>query len=201
MGEVRYIFPDPTSTKAQIQLSSLVQAMVSHPKGEHYAIFRFCYSTNAAPHLSVARAVIVERQQYLQFVQLPFADDYRRVFFNSLENVRNHTGELITVHSTIPTDEQREAVSNLVDAMDMSSAGADGGPFFEPEDSYNPAVHRIKDAMYHQFTARVGEPLFPIHPDLVKFFDVPEELREEAKAVGLATAEVLEVKKGEQTVP
>lgn len=70
MGEVRYVFPDPSSTKAQVQLSSLVQAMVAHPKGEHYAIFRFCYSTNADPHLCVARAVIVERQQYLQFVQV-----------------------------------------------------------------------------------------------------------------------------------
>lgn len=79
----------------------------------------------------------------------------------------------------------------------MSTTGVDGGPFFEPEDSYNPAVHRIKDAMYHQFTARVGKPLFPIHPDLVKFFDVPEELRERANEVGKETADVLEVKKGE----
>ncbi|KAL7414516.1 hypothetical protein BDY24DRAFT_385475 [Mrakia frigida] len=201
MGEVRYAWPSPDSAKSQIQLSSLVQAMLGHADGEYYAIFRYCYSNNSSPHLCVAKgAVHYQGQHYLQFVQLPFADDYRRFYFSPLENVVNSKRQLVTTHSTIPTDAQREAISNLVDTMDVSEQGEvdDDGmpqPFFQPTESFNPAVHRIKDAMYHQFTARVGEPLFPMHSDLVKYFDAPEKIRDEIKEAGLKAKEVLEVKK------
>jgi len=54
---------------------------------------------------------------------MPFADDVRKYTFASLENLVSKTGQVITSHPYIPTDEQLAAMDKFVDAMDLMEAG------------------------------------------------------------------------------
>ena len=55
--------------------------------------------------------------------QMPFADDVRKYTFLPLQNLSNRKGERVTTHPYIPTFEQREAMDNFVDAMDLMESG------------------------------------------------------------------------------
>lgn len=54
---------------------------------------------------------------------MPFADDVRHYTFPSLSNLVSRSGEKITKHPYIPTEEQLEAMDDFVDAMDLMEAG------------------------------------------------------------------------------
>lgn len=58
-----------------------------------------------------------------RYSQVPFADDVRKYTFRSLDNFTSKTGERITKHPHIPTEEQLKAMDSFVDAMDLMSAG------------------------------------------------------------------------------
>ncbi len=51
-------------------------------------------------------------------------------------------------------------------------------PWYQPQESYNPAIHRLKDAVYHQaVTADLdADPMPPPHPLLTQYLDTPETL-------------------------
>jgi ATP-dependent DNA helicase 2 subunit 2 len=138
---------------------------------------------------------------------MPFADDTRRYTFASLNKLISKTGEEITKHPYIPTDSQQAAMDNFVDAMDLMAAGdkdeegyahslplltpltnllftiSNRMPWFNPVDSYNPSIHRVKQAMFH--CAVVSDittyPLPPPHPELLKYFNPPKRVRKHAK--------------------
>jgi len=65
---------------------------------------------------------------------MPFADDVRKYTFASLTNLVNKKGEEITEHPYLPTDEQMEAMSNFVDAMDLMDAGEKDEEGYVPRD-------------------------------------------------------------------
>jgi len=54
---------------------------------------------------------------------MPFADDVRKYTFASLENLVSKSGEKITKHPYLPTEEQLEAMDKFIDAMDLMDAG------------------------------------------------------------------------------
>lgn len=54
---------------------------------------------------------------------MPFADDVRKYTFASLERLFNKQGEEVTSHPYLPTEEQKDAMDNLVDAIDLMDAG------------------------------------------------------------------------------
>lgn len=54
---------------------------------------------------------------------MPFADDVRRYTFPSFSTLISKSGERITKHPYIPTEEQLEAMDDFVDAMDLMEAG------------------------------------------------------------------------------
>jgi len=54
---------------------------------------------------------------------MPFADDVRHYTFPSLSTLVSRSGEKVTKHPYIPTEEQLEAMDNFVDAMDLMEAG------------------------------------------------------------------------------
>lgn len=137
---------------------------------------------------------------------MPFADDVRRYTFPSLSTLISRSGETITKHPYIPTEEQLEAMDNFVDAMDLMEAGekdekgcvvkifrsareaqagfsSDRKPWFEPQLSYNPVVHRTKQAQFHCAVVSdiATHPLPPPHPELTMYFDTPKRVRKTAK--------------------
>ncbi len=54
---------------------------------------------------------------------MPFADDIRRYNFPSLEILKDKNGIKKTGHPNLPTAEMMDAMSELVDAGDLSAAG------------------------------------------------------------------------------
>ena len=56
-------------------------------------------------------------------------------------------------------------------------------PWFDPSLSYNPAIHRTKQALFH--SAVVSDltisPLPPPHPELTKYFDPPRRALKRAR--------------------
>lgn len=56
-------------------------------------------------------------------------------------------------------------------------------PWFETNLSYNPAVHRIKQAQFHAavVTDLNKQPVPPPHPETLKYFDPPRRVIKRAK--------------------
>ncbi|KII86366.1 hypothetical protein PLICRDRAFT_700428 [Plicaturopsis crispa FD-325 SS-3] len=185
LGEVQYIWADPASPQQQVALSSIAQAM--HEE-KVMAIARWVSRDGMDPKMGVLAPSLFDKVDCLVWVQMPFADDVRKYTFASLDNVISKKGEVITKHPYIPTESQMEAMDAFVDAMDLMEAGDkdDDGyrqPWFDPRYSYNPAVHRTKQALFHSaVVSDLGtHPLPPPHPKLLKYFNPPKRVLKRAR--------------------
>ena len=58
-------------------------------------------------------------------VPLPFAEDIRSYQFPPLDRVITLSGQTLSKHRFLPSDELNDAMSNYVDAMDLSNYGID----------------------------------------------------------------------------
>ncbi|EPS98095.1 hypothetical protein FOMPIDRAFT_152276 [Fomitopsis schrenkii] len=177
MSEVSYIWADTASPLQQVALSSLVQAM--YEKGA-MAIARWVSRDGAEPKIGVLHPVIFDRVDCLMFVRVPFAEDVRNFPFPSLENLVSKKGEQVTSHPYLPTEEQTMAMEHFVDAMNLMDAGekeeeGKRTSWFDTRLSYNPAIHRVKQAQFHAaiVTDLNTNPLPPPHHELTKYFDPP----------------------------
>ncbi|KAK0198079.1 SPOC domain-like protein [Armillaria mellea] len=185
MGEIQYVWADPSSPQQQVALSSIVQAM--YEKGV-MAIARWVTKDGMDPKMGVLSPAIFDKVECLLWAQMPFADDVRKYTFPSLDRLVNKKGEVITEHPYLPTEEQLDAMDNFVDAMDVMAAGekdeeGNRQPWFDTRYSYNPAIHRVKQAMFH--CAVVSDldtnPLPPPHPELLKYFEPPRKVVKRAQ--------------------
>ncbi|KAJ7604911.1 SPOC like C-terminal domain-containing protein [Roridomyces roridus] len=176
MGEVQYIWGDPDEAVQQVAISSITQAM--YEKGV-MAIARWVPTDDKDPKMGVLSPCIGTDVDCLLWVGMPFADDVRKYTFASLDHLVSKKGEEITEHPYIPTENQLEAMDNFVDNMDLMEAGdkdeeGNRGPWFETPLSYNPAIHRIKQAHFHALTSDLAiNPLPPPHPELLKYWTPP----------------------------
>ncbi|KAF8330432.1 SPOC domain-like protein [Cantharellus anzutake] len=193
MGEVYYIFADDKVPRSQVAFASFVRAMKDYgvpdkKTGENIlrpvlAIIRKVTSDGSPPKVGVACARSLEDVDYLVWVRMPFADDIRRYSFPSLEILKDKNGNKKTSHPNLPTDEMMDAMSELVDSGDLSAAGEkdESGnrlPWFDPSEAVHPAVHRIKEAIFHAaITSNIEEdPIPPPHPEIIKFLDPPSPI-------------------------
>ncbi|KAI6022554.1 SPOC domain-like protein [Pisolithus marmoratus] len=190
LSEVSYVFASPNSAPDQIAFSSIVQAM--YEKG----VF------------AIARLFVWPNVDLLLWVQMPFADDIRHYTFPSLTTLTSRTGERITKHPYLPNDEQLEAMDRLIDDMDLSDVGekdekGNRQPWFDPRLSYNPAIHRTKQALFHAAVVPdlATYPLPPPHPELTKYFEPPKRMVKRAKQSLEACKEVFKVKEVPRKVP
>ncbi|TCD60796.1 ATP-dependent DNA helicase II subunit 2 [Steccherinum ochraceum] len=184
MSEVTYIWADPGSPANQIALSSIVRGMLE----KHLmAIARWVSKDGMDPKMGVLCPLSSENVDYFLWVQMPFADDVRKYTFASLDKLISKKGEKITKHAYIPTEEQQDVMDNFVDAMDLMEAGEkdeDGirTPWYDTRLSYNPAIHRVKQAQFHGAVVQDinTHPLPPPHPELLKYFDPPRRVLKRA---------------------
>ncbi|KAK0232849.1 SPOC domain-like protein [Armillaria fumosa] len=185
MGEIQYVWADPSSPQQQVALSSIVQAM--YEKGV-MAIARWVTKDGMDPKMGVLSPTIFDKVDCLLWAQMPFADDVRKYTFPSLDHLVNKKGEVVKEHPYLPTEEQLDAMDNFVDAMDVMAAGekdekGNREPWFDTRYSYNPAIHRVKQAMFH--CAVVSDldknPLPPPHPELLKYFEPPRKVVKRAQ--------------------
>ncbi|KZV74777.1 SPOC domain-like protein [Peniophora sp. CONT] len=196
LGEISYVWADPNSPAEQVALSALRK-----PKKFRYcAVARLVTADGRDPRMGVLWPMRLEGVDCLLWAPMPFADDVRKYAFSPLQHLLNRKGEVVTTHPFIPTDEQQDAMDAFVDAMDLGDAGPKNNlderePWFDPSLSYNPAIHRTKQALFH--AAVVSDltisPIPPPHPELTKYFDPPrralkrarEPLEEAKKAFGV----------------
>lgn len=185
MGEIQYVWADPSSPQQQVAISSIVQAMYEK---EVMAIARWVTKDGMDPKMGVLWPTRFDKVDCLLWSHMPFADDVRKYTFASLDQLVSKKGEAIKEHPYIPTKAQITAMDEFVDAMDLMDAGEkdeEGSrlPWFDTLLSYNPAVHRTKQAIFHSAVVSDIEtnPLPPPHPDLVKYFEPPKRVLKRAR--------------------
>ncbi|QRW05625.1 ATP-dependent DNA helicase II subunit 2, related protein [Ceratobasidium sp. AG-Ba] len=184
MSEVQYIYADVGSARAQVAFSSIVHAMF---KKGLMALVRWVSRDDAEPKMGICKAEPGE-VDYMMWVQVPFAEDLRRFSFPSLERYVSKKGDVLTEHPYIPTSKMSIAMDDWVDSMDLMDAGPKGEDgnrteWFDLTLSFNPAVHRIKQALFHGAVVPDLEkdPVPLPHPEVTKYMESPKRVVKRAK--------------------
>ncbi|KIP04439.1 hypothetical protein PHLGIDRAFT_15192 [Phlebiopsis gigantea 11061_1 CR5-6] len=198
MGEVHYVWADPASPLQQVAMSSIAEAMYVRLL---VAIARWVTKDGAEPKMGILKPETHGTVAYFTWVQMPFADDIRKYTFPSLDKLFNHKGEVVTKHPYIATDEQMSAMDDFVDALDLMDAGEkdeeeDRKPWYDITLSYNPAIHRVKQALFHAAIVQDlnRQPLPPPHPELLKYFNAPRKVVKRARGAIEAARTAFNVK-------
>ena len=108
--------------KAKMALSSLIHAL---HEVESRAVARLVTKEGKHPQILLLAPLIEHNLEALVDVPLPFAEDVRVYRFAPLDKVISSTGEIITKHRFLPGDELKNAMSDFVDSMDLSTFGKD----------------------------------------------------------------------------
>ncbi|KAJ7171774.1 SPOC domain-like protein [Mycena crocata] len=155
LGEIQYVWGDPAQPEQEVAISSIAQAMYEK---NAMAIARWVSKDGMDAKMGVLAPCIAEGIDCLLWAQMPFADDVRKYTFASLDHLVSKKGEELTEHAA-------------------------RAPWFDTRLSYNPAIHRIKQAQFH--AAVVSDlstnPLPPPHPELLKYFDPPRRVLKRAR--------------------
>lgn len=104
--------------KSEVALSSLIWALLEL---ESYAVARIVTKDGKDPLLVLLVPHVEPNFECLYDVPLPFAEDIRAYKFPPLDKVMTVTGETLTKHRLLPSDELSEAMSAYVDSMDLST--------------------------------------------------------------------------------
>jgi ATP-dependent DNA helicase 2 subunit 2 len=122
MGEACVIVPRKFSEKDELALSALINTLY---EVESYAVARFVSKDMKEPQLLLLKPSIEVDFECLYDVPLPFAEDVRAYQFPPLDKVITITGSVLTKHRLLPSDDLNKAMSDYVDAMDISQFGTD----------------------------------------------------------------------------
>jgi ATP-dependent DNA helicase 2 subunit 2 len=122
MGEVCVTHARKTDTKSEVALSSLIWALLEI---ESLAVARIVTKDGKDPLLVLMIPAIEPDLECLYDVPLPFAEDIRTYQFPPLDKVVTVSGQELTKHRFLPADELNNAMSDYVDAMDISTYGID----------------------------------------------------------------------------
>ncbi|KAK3692529.1 SPOC like C-terminal domain-containing protein [Podospora appendiculata] len=197
MGETGIVVAQKQNEEAELALSALIHAL---HEVESYAVARYVQKDGAQPQMFLLKPNpgIEDDFECLYDVPLPFAEDLRTYQFPPLDKVVTITGAVLTEHRLLPSEDLTEAMSDFVDAMDLSEASVDdeGRPAeYAPIDElYNPIIHRMNQAI----RARAIDPDAPIEPPaelLLRFSRPPKDLLNKAKRDIEALINIAEVKK------
>jgi ATP-dependent DNA helicase 2 subunit 2 len=136
MGEVRYMWPDQSQPKAQIQFSSFVEALMTTGMA---AITRWVYRDGSDPDIGVAVPDQTfpgegKKLDLMYWARLPYADDEHKFYFPSLTKLKTAQGKDITEHPYIPTKQQCDLMDELVKQMDLDTVKPPKVPGEESEE-------------------------------------------------------------------
>jgi ATP-dependent DNA helicase 2 subunit 2 len=177
MSRTNYILPQPTNQQAQLALSSFIHALW---EGGFYAIARLVVKDEKPPVIVLLAPHIAGEFECLVDAELPFEEDMRRYKFPPLDKKLTVSGKIITEHRDLPNSDLMDAMSNYVDAMDLSTLGRDDADepceYMKFEDVYSPLLHRINHIIRWRATNEVYDKLPDPPPILLKYSHPPEEL-------------------------
>lgn len=122
MGEACVTIAQKTNDKARMALSSLIHAL---HELDSYAVARIVLKDGKDPQLLLLAPSIEPDLESLIDVPLPFSEDVRLYRFPPLDKVVTVTGNILTKHRNIPSDQLSNAMNAYVDSMDISGFGLD----------------------------------------------------------------------------
>ncbi|KXX73983.1 ATP-dependent DNA helicase II subunit 2 [Madurella mycetomatis] len=197
MGESGIVVAQKHNEEAELALSALIHAL---HELESYAVARYVQKDDAQPQIFLLKPNpgIEDEFECLYDVPLPFAEDVRSYQFPPLDKVLTVTGNVLKEHRLLPSEDLKQAMSDFVDSMDLSTSGEDdeGKPVeYAPiDDLYNPIIHRMTQAI----RARAVDPEAPIGPPaeiLLRYSRPPEKLIDKAKPEIEVLIDAAEIKK------
>ncbi|KAK3948886.1 SPOC like C-terminal domain-containing protein [Pseudoneurospora amorphoporcata] len=197
MGETGLIVAQKVNEEAELGLSALIHAL---HELESYAVARYVSKDKAQPQILLLKPnpAIEDDVECLYDVPLPFAEDVRSYQFPPLDKVLTITGNILTEHRLLPNDNLQQAMSDYVDAMDLTEFGQDddGNPaeYAPIEDLYNPVIHHMNQAIRNR-AVNPDAPLPPVADILTRFTHPPEPLIAKAKPEIDGLIKAAEVKK------
>jgi ATP-dependent DNA helicase 2 subunit 2 len=197
MSKTHVIVAQRTNEKAIMALSSFIRALYEL---ETYAVARLVPKDGKSPTMILLAPSVDADAECLFEVELPFAEDLRSYRFPALDKIVTVSGKELKQHRYLPGDDLMDAMSDYVDAMDLSTFGEDdeGNPseYATIEDTFSPALHRISQVIRSQ-AIWPDEKLPPVPEILVKYSNPPQELINGAKTSLKAITTAADVKKGE----
>lgn len=124
MGETGLIVSQKHNEEAELAFSALIHAL---HELESYAVARYVQKDGAQPQIFLLKPnpAIEDEFECLYDVPLPFAEDVRSYQFPPLDKVLTVTGGVLKQHRLLPSDDLKQAMSDFVDAMDLSGFGVD----------------------------------------------------------------------------
>lgn len=125
LGETGVIVAQRQNEEAEIALSALIHAL---HELESYAVARFVQKDGSSPLLFLLKPNpgVEDPFECLYDVPLPFAEDVRTYQFPPLDKVLTVTGHALNKeHRLLPNEDLNQAMSDYVDAMDISTFGTD----------------------------------------------------------------------------
>lgn len=196
MSSTSQIIGSKVNQQSAMALSSFIHAL--HEESS-YAVARLVTKDDKAPILVLLAPFFdVNGFECLIDVELPFAEDMRSFTFPPLDKVVTVGGKHITKHRNLPNDELMEAMSDYVDAMDISTFGrTDGGlptEYADPETTYSARNGRLNQAIQFRAINPYDEVPAP-RAVLSKYAAPPEELLKQAKSSLDAVVKAADVKK------
>ncbi|THX45952.1 putative Ku family DNA helicase [Aureobasidium pullulans] len=182
MSKSHVIIAERINEKAIMALSSFIRALYEL---ETYAVARLVPKQGKSPTMVLLAPSVDADAECLFEVELPFAEDLRSYRFPALDKIVTVSGKELKQHRFLPSDDLMDAMSNYVDAMDLSKFGEDeeGNPseYAPIEDTFSPALHRVSHVIRSR-AIHPDEKLPPISEILIKYSKPPQELVEGATA-------------------
>ncbi|KAK7717483.1 ATP-dependent DNA helicase yku80 [Diaporthe eres] len=196
LGETSVTVARPYDEESRLALSALIRALY---ESEAYAIARLVSKDNKDAVVLLMRPSIDLNFECLYDTPLPFAEDVRSYRFPPLDKVVTITGKVLTEHPRLlPDDKLNQAMSDYVDAMDISEFGHDdeGNPaeYAPLEDLYSPIIHRVNQAVRARAVAPEGN-IAAVPEILKKYSEPPEMLIKKARPQIDALQKVADLKK------
>ncbi|KAK5108724.1 hypothetical protein LTR62_007871 [Meristemomyces frigidus] len=184
-----------SNDKASMALSSFIHALYEL---DSYAVARLVAKENKDPRIVLLAPNIEPDFECLYDIELPFAEDMRSYRFPPLDRVVTVSGKELKVHRNLPSDELKDAMSDYVDSMDLSTFGKDdegqSAEYMPMEETYAPMLHRLHQVIKHRAVFPSGDPP-PPYEILTRYSHPPSELIEQSQPALDRLMEAANVKK------
>ncbi|KAL1296994.1 hypothetical protein AAFC00_004590 [Neodothiora populina] len=203
-----------TNDKANLALSSFIHALFEL---DSYAVARLVTKIDKAPLIVLLAPSIELDHECLYEVELPFAEDVRSYRFPSLDKVVTVSGKQLKQHRNLPNDDLMNAMSDYVDAMDLTSLSVSGSPiirklkkegessvtededeeeeeYMNIDDTFSPVLHRINQVIRHR-AIHPTKPLPPVPEILTKYSTPPATLTDRAQPLVSKILDAADLKK------
>lgn len=207
LGDPRWIFGGPDN-QSQILFSSLMWAMKEAKK---HGLVRLLLPKESQPRLHllvplVGEDAVDQIRECGLLLGLPFKEEVANWAFPSLDRIQTVSGRAVKEHRLLPKEQLLNAMDDFVDSMMLPVYTDDGGgenpestaassqmptgtPWFDPAESYNPAIHNMRNCVIQKIlhpSANLSDGRMAVHPTIERYLYPPQEILEMAGSAAMA---------------